>query len=57
MKSLSIIQQSNLSFGTNKITINFTKDMTPQEAANFLVKELEQWNNTALSTIVEINIK
>lgn len=55
MKSLSITQ--NLSSGTNTIHIDFTKDMTAQEAANFLVKELEKWNTTALSTIVEINIK
>lgn len=30
----------NVSYGTSNIKIEFTKDMTPNEAAEFLVKEL-----------------
>lgn len=47
---------SDISYGTSNIKIDFTKDMTPVEAAEFLVKELKQWNNIALGSLQKITI-
>ena len=48
---------SNISSGTSNIKIEFTKDMTPIEAAEFFIKELKQWNNLALSDLKKITIE
>ena len=47
---------SKISYGTSNIKIDFTEDMTPVEAAEFLVKELKQWNNIALGSLKKITI-
>lgn len=47
----------NVSYGTSNIKIEFTKDMTPNEAAEFLVKELNQWNKISLSGLKKITIE
>lgn len=48
---------TDISYCTSNIKIEFTKDMTPIEAAEFLVKELKQWNNLALSDLKKITIE
>ena len=49
-------EANDTSYGTSNIKIDFTKDMTPVEAAEFLVKELKQWNNIALGSLKKITI-
>ena len=48
---------SKISYGTSNIKIEFTEDMTPIQAVEFLVKELKQWNNLALSDLKKITIE
>ena len=48
---------SDISYGTSNIKIEFTKDMTPVEAAEFLVKELKKWNGIALDSLKRITIE
>lgn len=48
---------SHMSYGTSDIKIEFTKDTTPLEAAEFLVKELKQWNPQALNMVKKIRIE
>lgn len=48
---------SDISYNNSNIKIEFTEDMTPIEAAEFLVKELKQWNNLALSDLKRITIE
>ena len=48
---------SKISYGTSNIKIKFTEDMTPVQTAEFLVKELKQWNNLALSDLKKITIE
>ena len=48
---------SKISYGTSNIKIEFTEDMTPIQTAEFLVKELKQWNNLALSDLKKITIE
>lgn len=48
---------SKVSYGTSNIKIEFTEDMTPLQTAEFLVKELKQWNNLALSDLKRITIE
>lgn len=57
MKKITFIRESKY-FGTgiSNITIDIT-DMKPKEAAKFLVKELNKWNEQALSTITSITIE
>jgi len=58
MKRVIFTKDSNkISYGTSNIKIEFTEDMTPNEAAEFLVKELKQWNNLALSDLKRITIE
>lgn len=48
---------SDRSSETANIKIDFTKDMTPNEAAEFLVKELKHWNNISLCNLKKITIE
>ena len=48
---------SKISYGTSNIKIEFTEDMTPVQTAEFLVKELKQWNNLVLSDLKKITIE
>lgn len=48
---------SDISSETANIKIDFTKDMTPNEAAEFLVKELKHWNNISLCNLKKITIE
>jgi len=48
---------SKISYGTSNIKIEFTEDMAPVQAAEFLIKELKQWNNLALSDLKKITIE
>lgn len=42
---------SDISYNNSNIKIEFTEDMTPVQAAEFLIKELKQWNNLALNEL------
>lgn len=55
MKRIIITKDSK--FGSHNINIEFIKDLTPQEAVNFLNNELNQWNKLTLNTIKQINIE
>lgn len=48
---------SKISYGNSNIKIEFIEDMTPLQAAEFLVKELKQWNKLALSDLKRITIE
>ena len=48
---------SDISSETANIKIDFTKDMTPNEAAEILVKELKHWNNISLCNLKKITIE
>ena len=58
MKRVIFTQDSSkVSYGTSNIKIEFTEDMTPLQTAEFLIKELKQWNNLALSDLKRITIE
>lgn len=58
MKRVVFTKDNNdISYGTLNIKIEFTEDMSPIQAAEFLVKELKQWNNLALSDLKKITIE
>ena len=48
---------SDISSEPSNIKIDFTKDMTANEAAEFLVKELKHWNNISLCNLKKITIE
>lgn len=47
----------DMSHGSSNIKIEFSEDMTPNEAAEFLVKELKQWNSISLRSLKKITIE
>lgn len=49
--------KKDISYVPSTIKIDFTKDMTPNEAAEFLVKELKHWNNISLCNLKKITIE
>lgn len=48
---------SKISYGNSNIKIEFTEDMTPIQAAEFLIKEFSKWNDLALSDLKRITIE
>lgn len=54
MKKITFVRSSY--YGPCNVTIDIT-GIKPKEAADFLVKELDKWNEQALSTITSIIIE